>query len=377
MAEIKKESFGKLSDGREVFLFTLRNTKGTEVKVTSYGARLVSYIVRDKDFKKRDIVLGYDSAEAYEKDTTSMGGVVGRHANRIAGGKAVIGGKEYQLELNTGSKKQNHIHGGFKGFHLNLWDYEVLFEGVKFTYHAKDGEGGYPGNMTVTALYSLSNDNELSIKYEAECDADTICNLTNHAYFNLDGYEAGAEAAMKQKMQIFADSYTWADAESLPDGRILPVEGTPMDLREPTPIGLHIDDDFDELQMGHGYDHNWVLRDVPVEIELKPGMFGYDPTCPIDYNAGGLKKAAYVESEESGLTMTCFTTLPGMQFYSGNHLKGDLAGKNGVTFPCRSGFCLETQYFPNALANPSFPQPILKKGEKYQAQTIYTVALKD
>ena len=148
-----------------------------------------------------------------------------------------------------------------------------------------------------------------------------------------------------------------------------------MDLRQPTPIGEHIDDDFDELQMGHGYDHNWVLRDEPVEIELKPGMFGFDPTCPIDYNAGGLKKAARVTSEESGLAMTCYTTLPGMQFYSGNFLKGDLPGKEGVTFPRRSGYCLETQYFPNALANPSFPQPILKKGEKYTAQTIYVVSV--
>ena len=377
MATIKKESFGKLSDGREVFLYTLRNTKGTEAAVTTYGARLVKFAGRDKDYKKRDIVLGYENAEQYEQDTTSMGGVVGRHANRIAGGKITLGGKEYQLELNNGSKKQNHIHGGLKGFHCQLWEAEELYEGVKFTYHAKDGEGGYPGNMTVSVLYSLSNDNELSLRYEATSDADTICNLTNHAYFNLDGYAAGAEAMLNQRIQIMADTYTWADGESLPDGRILEVQGTPMDLRIPMRIGAHIDDDFDELQFGQGYDHNWVIRDKPVEMELKPGMFGFDPTCPIDYNEGGLKKAAYAESDVSGLTLTCYTTLPGLQFYSGNHLRGGLPGKDGVEYQRRSGFCLETQYFPNAPANPNFPQPVLKKGEVWKSQTVYVLGLKD
>lgn len=376
MATITKESFGKLSDGREVFLYTLRNTKGTEVKVTDYGARLVSFLVRDKDFKKRDIVLGYEDAETYEKDTTSMGGVVGRHANRIAGGRIVINDVEYKLDLNNGSRKQNHIHGGFQGFHDRLWAGEELYEGVKFTYHAQDGEGGYPGNMTVTVLYSLSNDNELSLTYEAESDADTICNLTNHAYFNLDGYGAGMEAMLDQKIQIFADTYTWADEESLPDGRILEVAGTPMDLRELTRIGDHIDDDFDELKMAGGYDHNWVLRSVPAEMELQPGMFGFDPSCPIDYNEGGFKKAAYAESDKSGLAMTCYTTLPGIQFYSGNHMRGGLKGKEGLEFPFRTGFCLETQFFPNAPANPNFPQPLLKKGEKYRAQTVYIVQVK-
>lgn len=376
MAVIKKESFGKLSDGREVFLYTLRNTKGTEAAITTYGARLVKFEARDKDFRKRDIVLGYENAEQYEKDTTSMGGVVGRHANRIAGGRVTLGGREYQLELNNGSKKQNHIHGGFKGFHCRLWEAEEVYEGVKFTYRARDGEGGYPGNMTVSVLYSLSNDNELSLRYEATADAETVCNLTNHAYFNLDGFDAGAGAMLNQRIQIMADTYTWADEESLPDGRILEVQGTPMDLRVPIRIGGHIDDDFDELRFGHGYDHNWIIRDKPVEQELKPGMFGFDPTCPIDYNEGGLKKAAYAESDVSGLTLTCYTTLPGIQFYSGNHLRGGLRGKGGVEFTKRTGFCLETQYFPNAFANPDFPQPVLKKGETWKAQTVYVLAVK-
>lgn len=375
MAIIKKEPFGKLSDGRAVELYTLRNTKGTEVKVTTYGARLVSWCAFDKDYKRTDIVLGYGDAATYEKDDTSMGGLVGRHANRIAGGKVVIDGKTYQLDLNTGSHNQNHIHGGFQGFHQKLWTAETTDEGVKLTYHAADGEGGYPGNMTVNVLYSLSNDNELSIRYEATADADTVCNLTNHAYFNLDGFAAGP--VLDQEIQIFADKYTWADAESLPDGRILPVDGTPMDLRQLTRIGEHIDDDFDELVMGHGYDHNWVIRDEQPVVEQEQGMFGFDPGCPIDYVNGGLKKAAYAESSSSGLTLTCYTTQPGVQFYTGNFLDGSLPGKDGARFERRTGFCLETQYFPNAFANPDFPQPILKKGDTWRAQTVYVLGHKD
>ena len=356
-------------------LYTLRNTKGTEAKVTTYGARLTSWHIMGKDAKFVDVVLGYDDAAAYEKDDTSMGGVVGRHANRIAGGRAVINGHEYQLDLNTGSKMQNHIHGGFHGFHDQLWTAEETYEGVKLTYHSKDGEGGYPGNMTVSVLYSLSNDNELSLRYEAVSDQDTICNLTNHTYFNLDGFQAAP--VLDQKVQIFADQYTWADAESLPDGRILPVDGTPMDLRDLTRIGDHIDDDFDELQMGQGYDHNWIIRDEPVQVEMKKGMFGFDPHCPIDYLKGGLKKAAYAESDQSGLTLSCYTTQPGVQFYSGNFLCGGIKGKDGVEFQRRTGFCLETQYYPNALAHPEFPQPILKKGETWKAQTVYVLWPKD
>lgn len=199
MATIKKESFGKLSDGREVELYTLCNTKGTEVKVTTYGARLVAWSAFGKDHQRTDIVLGYADGASYEKDDTSMGGLVGRHANRIAGGKVTIDGKTYQLDLNTGSHNQNHIHGGFQGFHQKLWTAEETDQGVKFTYHAADGEGGYPGNMTVHVLYSLSNDNELSIRYEAVSDADTVCNLTNHAYFNLNGFASGPCSTRKSR----------------------------------------------------------------------------------------------------------------------------------------------------------------------------------
>ncbi len=356
MTAIKKEDFGKMSDGSSVDLYTLTNAQGTEVQITNYGARLVSWRVKDKDGKVVDILLGYKDAPSYEKDTASFGALVGRHANRIAGGKILINGKEYQLELNTGSKKQNHIHGGVKGFHYHIWDAEETPEGVKLTYHSKDGEGGYPGNMTVSVLYSLSDDNKLTLDYTAVSDKDTICNLTNHAYFNLDGYASGS--VLDQKIQLFSDLYTWADSESLPDGRILSVEGTPMDLRNLTRIGEHIDDDFDQLNFGRGYDHNWVIRKEPL--------------------VDGLKKAAHAESDKTGLTLTCYTTQPGVQFYTANWLKGDQeGGKGGATFPMRSAFCLETQFYPNSPANPNFPQPLLKAGDTWKAKTVYQVGLQD
>ena len=354
MTEIRKEAFGTLSDGRAVELYTMRNARGTEVSVTTYGARLVRWQTAGREGKPVDIVLGYADAAGYEADDTSMGGIVGRHANRIEGGKVTIAGKTYQLDLNDGSRKQNHIHGGHPGFHNKLWQAEATETGVRLTLESPDGEGGYPGTMQVTVLYALTEDDALSIRYEATSDQDTICNLTNHTYFNLDGYQA--PPVLDQEIQIFADRYTWADSESLPDGRILTVDGTPMDLRQLTRIGAHIDDDFDELQMGHGYDHNWVLSAVP--------------------DAHGLRKAAYAVSEKSGLTLTCYTTQPGLQFYTGNFLDGTHVGKEGVRFERRTGFCLETQFFPNAPAHPEFPQPLLKKGDIWKAQTVFVLGRK-
>lgn len=374
MAMMKKDSFGKFSDGREVFIYTLRNTKGTEVKVIDYGARLVSWKIRDADYKLVDVILGYGDAAGYEHDTGRMGATMGRCANRIANASFVLNGRTYELDKNHGSQKQHHIHGGVASFDKQFWQGEETPEGVRFTYRSPAGEGGYPGSLTATVLYSLSNDNELSIRYEAVSDEDTVCNLTNHAYFNLDGFAAGS--VLDQKIQIFADQYTWANEESLPDGRILPVEGTPMDLRQLTPIGAHIDDDFDQLRNARGYDHNFCVRDEVPEIEMEPGMFGFDPGCPIDYNEGGLKKAAYAESEKSGLTLTAYTTMPGIQFYTGNSLKGVPVGKDGVSFPPRTGFCLETQFYPDAPNHPEFPQPILRKGETWKSQTVYVLKLK-
>ncbi len=374
MAVIRKEDFGKLQDGRSVEIYTLRNTKGTEVKVITYGARLVSWRFNTKRFEPVDVLLGYDDISSYEKDTTFVGAVVGRHANRLADAKAVLNGKEYQLDCNDGSRKQNHLHGGFEGFYKKLWKAEETPEGLKLSLASPAGECGYPGNMEVSVLYGLSNDNELSIRYEAVSDEDTVCNLTNHAYFNLDGFES--DSILDQKLQLCSDSFTENDAESLPTGKIIPVEGTPMDFRELTPMGAHIDDDYEQLKFGHGYDHNWILRDKPAEVEMEPGMFGYDPGCPIDYLKDGLKNAAVAESGKTGIQLLVYTTMPGIQFYAGNFLDGSFKGKKGVPFAHRSGFCLETQYYPNAFRHPEFPQPVLKKGEVWKSQTIYVLKAK-
>ncbi len=372
MSKITCEAFGKLKDGRSAELYTIRNTKGTEVKICTYGGHVQSLRVRDKDFQYVDVVLGYDTIEAYEQEDKYIGALVGRCANRIAKGQLTVDGKDYQLECNNGA---NHLHGGVRtGFNKKLWSAEICSDGLRLHCISPDGEGNYPGEMQVTVTYALSNDNEFSIRYEAVSTKDTICNLTNHTYFNLSGYQSGS--VLEQKVQLFADAYTPADAGSIPDGRILPVAGTPMDLREPTPIGAHIDDAFEQLQWAGGYDHNWVIRDVPCEVEMEPGAFGFDPSCPIDYLGGGLKKMAYAESEQTGITLTAYTTQPGVQFYAGNYLDGTPLGKQGTAFGKRTGFCLEAQYFPDAIHHADFAQPLLKQGDIWTAQTVYVFGLK-
>lgn len=369
MSRISVEDFEKLADGRPVELYTIRNTKGTEVKICTYGGHVQALRTRDRDGKLIDIVLGYDDIATYEKEDKYIGALIGRCGNRIARGHIQVAGRDYQLECNDG---RNHLHGGSQtGFNKKLWAPMVTQEGLCLSYTSPAGEGGYPGELRVAVWYSLSNDNEFSIRYEAKSDADTVCNLTNHTYFNLDGYAGGP--VLDQKIQLFADAWTEADEESLPNGRIVPVAGTPMDLREPTAIGAHIDDDFDQLRWAGGYDHNWVIRDVPCDYTALPGSFGYDPGCPIDYIHGGLKKMAYAVSDRTGITLTAYTTQPGVQFYAGNYLDGSPLGKNGTAFERRSGFCLEAQYFPNALEHPEFRQPLLKKGEVWKAQTVYVI----
>ena len=288
MTELKKELFGTMPGGDRIELYTLTNERGSSVAITTYGARLVKF-ERLVGGKPLDIVLGYETGEDYVADTASMGAVVGRHANRIAGGRVTIAGRPYQLELNTGSKKQNHIHGGSKGLHYHLWTAEIVDGGVEFAVVSPDGEGGYPGNFAAKVAYRLTDDDALSISYRAVSDADTICNLTNHTYFNLEG--ATAPSVLDHEAQIYADEFTWADAESLPDGRILPVVGTPMDFTAPHRIGERIDADYDQLQMAGGYDHNWVLR----------GDFAPEPYSH-------LKKAARVTSQKTGLALSCYTT---------------------------------------------------------------------
>ena len=323
---IKKNFFGTTADGRNVDCYELKNSSGTTAKIITYGARLTSWI-----FGGVDVVLGYDNIAAYEKDSAYKGAIVGRCANRIGDAKFELNGKVYQLDKNDNGK--NHLHGGFNGFERKIWAAEIIDAGLKMTVESPDGEDGYPGNIKVTAIYNLTDDNALEISYTATSDADTLCNLTNHTYFNLDG----GGNILRQKIQIFADSYTWANAESVPDGRILSVDNTPMDLRQLQEIGAHIDDDFDELNFGHGYDHNFCV-----------GKFDE------------MKKAAHAEAAESKIALDVFTTQGGLQFYAGNWLEN-----------VRSGFALESQFYPNAINLPNFDKPILKAGETQTSKTIF------
>jgi len=331
--EVTKNNFGVTSDGRAVEVFELRNSAGTTAKIITYGARVQSWT-----FKNVNVILGYDTIAGYEADDTYKGAVVGRCANRIGGAKFELNGKTYNIDKNDAGK--NHLHGGFNGFEKKIWSAEILSDGLKMSVESPNGEGGYPGNFKAEVIYKLTDNNALEISYSATSDADTLCNLTNHSYFNLDG---GGDI-LNQKIQIFADNYTWANDESVPDGRILPVEGTPMDLRNLQKIGEHIDDDFDELNFGRGYDHNYCLG-----------------------KSGEMKKAAYVESSDGKIKLTVETEMPGVQFYAGNWLNDKKFGK-------RTGFALESQFYPNAINLPNFDKPILKAGEIFKSKTIYTLS---
>ena len=353
MTTISKSSFGQLSDGSQVDKYILTNSVGSKLSIITYGARIQGWEVPDKKGQLTDIILGYPDAATYEKDPHSFGGIVGRHANRIENASFTINGTTYQLEKNDGKNTTNSLHSGKAGFHLHLWQAEEKDGSLILAYHSEDGDGGYPGNFDVTVTYSLSDDNRLSISYDATCDADTICNMTNHAYFNLDGNDGGS--ILNQRMQIFSDEVTEADDNLLPNGVIYKVDNTPMDLRQPMAIGAHIDDDFQQLIWAGGYDHNWILS-APAE--------------------NGLKKAAYCESLASGITVTTYTDLPGIQFYAGNFMDAQLTGKKGKAFPKRGGFCLETQYYPNSPAHPEFPQPLLKKGTHWKSLTVYQAGIK-
>jgi aldose 1-epimerase len=349
MCQVSKQAFGTTAQGTIVSLYTLTNKNNMSITISTFGGTLVSVEVPDKNGALTDVVLGYDDLASYEKQDKYIGALIGRCGNRIAKGQFHLNNNDYQLYCNNGN---NHLHGGKIGFDKKVWDAQVSNDQLKLTYISQAGEEGYPGTLTVTVTYTLSEDNTISIDYHATSDADTICNLTNHAYFNLSGYNSGT--ILDQKIQLFADSYTVADQESLPTGEIAAVENTPMDLRQATRIGDHIDDDFAQLQFAGGFDHNWVIND-------------YD---------GTLKKAAWAYAEDTGITLTASTTLPGVQFYSGNYLDDAPAGKKGSSIYKRCGFCLESQYFPNALKNPNFLQPILKAGQVYHEVTTYQFGTK-
>jgi len=351
---IKKEAFGTTPDGGKVDLYTLTNANGLKAKIMTYGGILTSLQVPDRNGDFADIVLGYDTLSKYIEANPYFGAIAGRYANRIAKGKFILNGKQYILATNNGP---NHLHGGIKGFDKVVWDCQPIENdngpALKLTYLSKDGEEGYPGNLSCKVIYTLTNDNELKINYEAETDKPTVINLTHHSYFNLAGHDSGD--ILTHRLMLNADYYTPVDEGLIPTGEIKPVKGTPMDFTKPTAIGKRINDDYEQLKFGRGYDHNWVLN--------KKGI-------------GSLTLAAAVLEPGTKRFIEVFTTEPGIQFYAGNFLDGTNIGKGGAVYRHRNGFCLEAQHFPDSPNKPSFPSVTLVPGEKYTQLTIYKLSVK-
>ena len=350
---ITKRNFGKMEDGRDVDIFKLTNAKGLEVEIINYGAIVVSISVPDSKGEFKDVALGFDDLDSYLHRNMFFGAVVGRHANRIGDGVFELNEVKYQLAKNDGP---NHLHGGTVGFDKVLWDGKIIKkEGrdcLQLSYLSKDGEENYPGNLEVKVLYSLSEENELIIEYNAVSDKDTVVNLSNHSYFNLLGHDAGDINC--HELKLYADSFTAVDENCLTTGEILDVKGTPFDFTVLTPIGPGLDSQHEQILNGGGYDHNWVLNN----------------------QEGKLEKAAELYEPTSGRFMEVYTTKPGIQFYSGNFLDGLENCKDGAVYNKRSGLCLETQFFPNAMEHKHFPSPILKAGEEYNHTTIYKFSVK-
>ncbi|WP_455963096.1 aldose epimerase family protein [Bacteroides bouchesdurhonensis] len=332
-------------DGKKTDLYVLRNKNNMEVCITNFGGRIVSVMVPDKDGKMQDVVLGFDSIQDYISKPSDFGATIGRYANRIGQGKFTLDSVEYQLPKNN----YGHcLHGGPKGFQYKIFDANLLTpQKLELTCKADDGEEGFPGNLTCKVVMELTDDNAIDIKYEAETDKPTVINLTNHSYFNLDG-DAGSNS--DHILTVDADFYTPVDSTFMTTGEIVTVEGTPMDFRVATPVGLRIDDyDFEQLKNGHGYDHNWVL------------------------NAKGdvTRKAATLQSPKTGIVMDLYTSEPGVQVYAGNFLDGSVTGKKGITYNKRASVCLETQKYPDTPNKPEWPSAVLRPGEKYTSECIY------
>ena len=343
MGSNDRRPFGVMPDGAAVERLTLKNGP-LSCDVITYGGALQSLVVPDRAGRPTDVLLGFDTLEDYLRHDKFLGAIIGRYANRIGGASFPLGGKVWPLRANDGA---NHLHGGPQGFDKKVWRAESLAENaVTLSLRSPDGEEGYPGNLTVQVTYTLTGD-ALEIGFRAECDADTLCSLTNHAYFNLSGHQSGT--VEDQIIRLFPASYAPIGAGNIPTGEIAGVEGTPMDLRRGLPIGRRIDEDFAQLKLAGGYDHTWVL----------------------DGPDGELKPTAQAMSPRTGIVMDVLTTLPGVLFYSGNYLDGCPAGKGGAPYAKRWGFCLETQYFPDSPHHPAFPSAVLRKGERYDHKTVF------
>lgn len=347
-----KAAFTAMVDNKHAGLFFIKNGKGAAAAITNYGARIVGLAVPGKDGKLVDVVLGYDSLSGYmKKGEPFFGAIIGRYGNRIGKGKFTLDGTEYQLDINDGP---NSLHGGSKGFHARMWDAKQLSDSsLEFTYTSPDKEMGYPGELKATVVYTLTSDNALNIDYSATSNKATPVNLTNHAYFNLNG--EGSSTINDHLLMINADGFTPVDSTLIPTGVIAPVKNTPFDFTVPTAIGARVDSADVQLKNGKGYDHNFVLRD----------------------SSKAMKLAATVYGPQSGIFMEVYTNEPGIQFYGGNFLTGkDNDGKHGHAYGYRSAFCLETQHFPNSPNQASFPSTILKPGENYKTSTSYKFSVK-
>ena len=330
---VTRKNFGTGPNGEEVFLYTLKNRNGVEVSIMNYGGTITSIMAPDRNGAFSDVVLGYDTLDEYVKNPRYFGALIGRFANRIAGGKFSLDGFDYQLAQNNG---KNHLHGGVKGFDKRVWKSSETADGLRLEYFSADGEENYPGNLRVAVDYSLNDENELRIEYHATTDKDTIVNLTNHSYFNLGGQRHGT--ILDHELMLHADSFTPVADDLIPTGEIRSVEGSSMDFRTARVIA------------NGGYDHNFVLD---------------------DWKPGSLRAVARLREPSSGRVMEVFTTQPGVQFYSGNFLDGSLIGKGGVRYEKYAALCLETQHYPDSPNHPNFPTTVLRVGESYEEITVY------
>lgn len=349
--QISKAPFGKTRDGTPVDLYTLRNAHGVEAQICNYGGLVTSIKVPDRNGNFGDVVLGYDNLDDYLKSSPFFGAMVGRYGNRIAKGKFTLNGVIYTLPVNNGP---NCLHGGIKGFDKVVWQAKSLATpdgpALELNYVSPDGEEGFPGTLKVTAVYTLTSDNALRLDYTATTDKDTVINLTQHSYFNL----AGKGDVLGHQMYLNASQFTPVDSTLIPTGELRSVAGTPFDFRQPTAIGAHINDNDEQIKIGNGYDHNFVL----------------------DKPAGKLGLVARVTEPTTGRVLEVLSTEPGVQFYTGNFLDGSLTGKGGWKYQFRNGFCLEAQHYPDSPNHPKFPSTVLKPGEVYRNTIIFKFSAK-
>ena len=350
LSGLDPEAFVGEKNGKATALYTLTNANGMEVCITNFGGRLVSVMVPDKDGKMVDVILGFDNVNDYMTKPSDFGASIGRYANRIAGGKFVLDGETVVLDQNDG---ENCLHGGAEGWQYQVYEAEQLdAQTLKLTMHSPDGEMGFPGNVTAVVTYTLTDDNAIDIAYSGTTDKPTVLSMTNHAYFNLSGNHA--VEGTDQLLYVNADTFTPANGKLIPTGEMRPVDGTPFDFRTPKAIGQDINADYEQLVLGNGYDHNWVLN-----------------------TAGDVTKVALsVYSPVTGILLEEYTDQPGVQVYTGNFLTGMVAGKHGVKYPKRASVCIETQLFPDTPNRPEWPTATLRPGETYTHRCIYKFSVK-